>query len=161
MSDAPLENDLTSRKPSRIGRPKAGDAIFWNEDGSPTIDALRMIERAAGMGLPKFEISALLGMSSRTFYVREKEYPEIVEYMEYGEAAAGLRVANALLRRAEVGDMAAIRWFEMTRKGRSERTEVKTETRHFVIQAPPLLEEAAWEDQFSPERLTDGSSPTD
>ena len=140
----------------KVGRPRAGD---YSDPDTGEINelGLKLIQTAAGMGLPYIEIAALLGMSERTFFDRRENFPIIDDVIKEGEADAGLRVANALLKRCAAGDMAAIRWFEMTRKGRSERVEQRVETKSFVIEAPPAMAEEEWEKAFSPQAMTDGT----
>lgn len=146
----------TSDQPEkRVGRRYAGHSEYWDSFGQPTEACFRLIETVAGLGLSKAEIAALTGVSYNTFHTREKENEDIRESMAFGEAAAGLKVANALLRRAEKGDMAAIRWYEMTRKGRSERTESKSDSTvtQYVVEVPATQSEEAWEKAHSPAGL--------
>lgn len=142
---------------TKLGRPKAGD---YSDPASGEINdaGLTILRRSAGMGLTQKEMAALIGMSERTLYDRRKEFPAIQEVIELGEAEAGVRVANALLRRAEGGDMAAIRWYEMTRKGRHEKVDTTVETRSYVIEVPAQQSEEAWEKINSPVSLISDDS---
>jgi predicted DNA-binding protein (UPF0251 family) len=84
---------------------------------------LRAIERMAGCGLTQQEIAATLGISGDTLTRRKLEANEtaVAEALERGRAKAAAAVGNALYRKALKGDVPAIRWFEATRFGRSEK----------------------------------------
>lgn len=142
----------------RMGRPNSGD-YSDPETGEINDAGLTIIRRAAGLGLTLVEMASLIGMSDRTLYDRRKQFPEVQEIINLGEAEAGVRVAHALIKKAEQGDMAAIRWYEMTRKNRAEKTETKAETTSYVIEVPALMPEDEWETAHSPQALpTDDST---
>lgn len=143
------------------GRPKAGD-FADTSTGEINDQGLAIIRRAAGIGIPMREIASLIGMSERTFYDRRKEFPDVQVMIDLGEAESSVRVANALMSRATNGDMAAIRWFEMTRKGRSEKIDqtVDQTSTQYVVEVPAQQSEEAWAAQNSPQDPTsDDSSP--
>ena len=151
---------MGSNVSNRVGRPNAGD-FSDPETGEINDQGMKLIQTAAGMGLPYIEIAALLGMSERTFFDQREKFPEINEVIKEGEAAAGFKVANSLLRRCDAGDMAAIRWFEMTRKGRGERIEQEVTETQYVVEVPAQQSQEAWSKQFSPDGGSDDSgSPT-
>lgn len=96
---------------------------------TPPLDdnMLRQVEELAGYGLTMAQIAAVLGFSERTLH--NKKTDELVAALQRGKAKAAAIVGKALFVRAKDGDVPAIRWWEMTREGRSERsqTEAKVE----------------------------------
>lgn len=96
---------------------------------TPPLDEnmLRQVEELAGYGLTMAQIAAVLGFSERTLHNKKTE--ELVAALQRGKAKAAAIVGKALFVRAKEGDVPAIRWWEMTREGRSERqqTEAKVE----------------------------------
>lgn len=143
---------------NRSGRPRAGD--YCDPDtGELNEEGYTLVRRAAGLGLPRKSVARLLGMHPDTFCDRREKFPEIEEIYELGKSEADLQVSSALFKRAKGGDIASIRWYEMTRQGRSERVEQKTESVSYVVEAPAALAEEEWEKQFSP--ADDGISPTE
>lgn len=143
---------------SKRGRPFAGD-FSDPVTGEFNDDGLTIVRRASGMGLTMAETAALLGMNVATFSERRKAFPDIDDVIALGDAEAGVRVASALLRRAEQGDMSAIRWYETTRKGRAEKVEQTVEHVQYVVEVPAQQSEEAWEKMHSPVGLPldDGS----
>ena len=89
-----------------------------------TDDDLRKIEMIAGWGMSIPQIAAIMGMSERTFNERRNE-TRVSSALAAGQAKAQARVGKALFERAVEGDIAAIRWYEMTRAGRSAEQSVK------------------------------------
>ena len=98
---------------------------------TPPLDenALRQVEELAGYGLTLEQIAAVLGFSDRTMRRKQAENEELVAAIKRGKAKAAAIVGKSLFGRAKEGDVPAIRWWEMTREGRSERqqTEAKVE----------------------------------
>jgi len=96
---------------------------------TPPLDEnmLRQVEELAGYGLTMAQIAAVLGFSERTLH--NKKTDELVAALQRGKAKAAAIVGKALFVRAKDGDVPAIRWWEMTREGRTERqqTEAKVE----------------------------------
>lgn len=99
----------------------------------PTVndEMLRQAEELAGFGLTLPQISAVLGFSERTIYRRQEENEALAAALERGRAKAAAAVGRALFHKASDGDVPAIRWWEMTREGRSER--VQTQNQHEVV----------------------------
>ncbi len=95
------------------------------------------IERLAGLGLTLPMIAARIGISERQFDERRTLDPEVSSAIKRGRAKAQDAVANSLFNKAINGDVNAIRWWEMTRTGRSE----KTENTHEVVVTPLTYEE--------------------
>lgn len=134
------------------GRKAAGD-FCDPETGELTVEGMNLVRRAAGLGLTLKGIAALLGMTDRTLQERRKQYPEIDEVFEIGRVEADLAVSDALFKKARNGDMAAIRWYEMTRTGRNPNLPViesDAGTESFVIQAPAKASLSDWTDEYSP-----------
>jgi hypothetical protein len=100
----------------------------------PDIDdnAIRQAEELAGYGLSLQQIAAVLGLGERTLHTKKGENPALAAALERGRAKAAGIIGKALFLRAKDGDVAAIRWWEMTRQGRSERqhTDAKVEVVH-------------------------------
>lgn len=96
----------------------------------PVVDEnmLRQAEELAGYGLSMAQIGAVLGMSERTIHTRRGENPELSAALQRGRAKAAAIVGKALFERAKTGDVPAIRWWEMTREGRSEKVQNETHT---------------------------------
>lgn len=105
------------KKKNKVGR---GHIIKLTEDH------LRQIQVMAGYGLPDFKIAAVLGVSVDTFYRNKRLRPEVAEAYARGFAVQETRIGRALVKRAEAGDMPAIRWWEMTRAGRRAASDVTT-----------------------------------
>lgn len=111
----------------------------------PTNDDIRKIEELAGYGLTMPQIAAVMGFTDRTLLNHRADNPAIDSALKRGKAKAAARVGRALFHRACDGDVSAIRWWEMTREGRSERsqtdstievkTDAETEARMAAIMA--------------------------
>lgn len=93
----------------------------------PEIDdnMLRQAEELAGYGLSIPQIAAVLGFSERTLHTRKSENEALAAALARGKAKAAAIVGKALFGRAKDGDISAIRWWEMTREGRSERVQAQ------------------------------------
>lgn len=81
-----------------------------------------MVETAAGFGLTTGQIAALVALSATQFKARKAADPAIQDAIDRGHAQVAFDVSKALVNRCKDGDVAAIRWFEMTRMGRSEKS---------------------------------------
>lgn len=92
---------------------------------TPDLDenALRQVEELAGYGLTMGQIAAVLGFSERTLH--NKKTDDLVAAIQRGKAKAAAIVGKSLFGRAKDGDVPAIRWWEMTREGRSERNQTE------------------------------------
>jgi hypothetical protein len=87
---------------------------------------IRQIEELAGYGLTMVQIAAVIGIADRTMRDHKAENPEIAAALQRGKAKAAAKVGRALFHRACDGDVPAIRWWEMTREGRSERQQTES-----------------------------------
>lgn len=76
---------------------------------------MRQIETLAGYGLTHAQIAYAMGMPARTFRYRKGYLPAVQEAVDRGKAKAAGTIGQALFRKARDGDVAAIRWYEMTR----------------------------------------------
>lgn len=92
----------------------------------PNVDEnmLRQAEELAGYGLSMPQIGAVLGFSERTLHQRKRDNDALGAALERGRAKAAAIVGKALFQRAKDGDVPAIRWWEMTREGRSKKSEI-------------------------------------
>lgn len=106
------------------GRPRGQQPVVI------TAEMLRQAEELAGFGLSQAQIGAVLGFSERTLRSRKSDHEAFAAALARGKAKASAEVGRALYRRAKDGDIPAIRWWEMTRDGRSER--VSSDNRHEV-----------------------------
>ena len=91
----------------RIGRPPK---ILTEKD-------LGQIEMLAGLGLTLPKICAFVGISASEIRDRVGSDEALSGVLERGRARAQARVGKSLFERAVEGDVAAIRWWEMTRAG--------------------------------------------
>ena len=123
-----------------------------------TPENLKQVETLAGYGLTEAQIAHTLDMSSRTFRrrkngngVREVK-SEVLSALERGKALAEGEVGKALYHKAVGGDVAAIRWYEMTRAGRTEKQTPAVEIHHnYLLEVPPKAEDVnEWRQRFSP-----------
>lgn len=107
----------------------------------------------AGLGLTRPQIAAVLGMAPRTLNDRKNGDPRLAAALDRGKADAAIQVGQALFRRARAGDVNAIRWWEMTRLGMSER-------RHHEVQEVPKLT-IEFEPSSESEALLEGEDELD
>ena len=87
-----------------------------------TDDHIRQIEELAGLGLTMKKIASVIGICERTFRNRKKDDERVVAALHRDMATAEATISRALFEKAKSGDVPAIRWWEMTRVGRSETT---------------------------------------
>ena len=128
---------------------------FDEETGAPSDQALQMIKTAAGLGLSVREIGLLLGFGETAWLNRRKKFPDINEAMEFGRVETNFQVSGSLMKRAMKGDVSAIRWFETTRQGRSEKVEQSVTEKQFVVAMPPNVSLQEWLNEFGPDDLKD------
>ena len=101
---------------------------------------LEEIEKLAGLGLTLPMIASWLGISKSGFEKNRKRDPRI------DEALAQEAVADALFNKALEGDVQAIKWWEMTRAGRSGKAQSETKHTHYVVEIPaPIPSGEEWE----------------
>lgn len=89
---------------------------------TPEPSDIEKIETMAGLGLTQNKMARILGWSEDTFTRRKQDDARVLRAIEEGQAKAELQVARSLYEKAVGGETAAIRWYEITRCGRSERT---------------------------------------
>lgn len=118
-----------------------------------TPEHVQQVEALAGYGLTEAAIAHALGMSARTFRRRKNGAAlngnkEIVAALERGRALAEAQVGKALFHRCLSGDVQAIRWYEMTRLGRTEKQAVEHsgEIKSGVMEVPVPLEPTQWDE---------------
>jgi IS30 family transposase len=104
-----------------------------SKTGRPRIELtdehIGQIERMAGYGLTEAAIARILGIHPNTFTQRKKDTERVAVALERGKALAESVIGEALYVKAKGGDVAAIKWWEMTRAGRHEKAE--TIHRHY------------------------------
>jgi hypothetical protein len=107
----------------------------------------QQIEVMAGLGLTVEQIATVLGISPRTFN-RWCQDPTILAHYKKGLDTAQVQISQTLFQKAKDGDTTAIIWYEKTRAGRKEVSQVevvdervKAELRDFLdflkAQLPP------------------------
>ena len=100
-----------------------------NKGGRPRFEltekVIAQIEQLAGYGLTLSQIAAVIGVSESTLRNKKKDEAAVFAALERGRAKAQGVVGSALFNRAKAGDVAAIRWWEMTRAGRSEKQAIE------------------------------------
>lgn len=101
-------------------RDKGGRPPFEIDDAM-----LSRIESLAGYGISISKIAHIIGCSPATLYEKKKADPRVSGAIEAGKAKAEGLVGQRLFQKALTGDMAAIRWWETTRAGRSEKVKVE------------------------------------
>jgi hypothetical protein len=80
---------------------------------------LEQIELLSGYGLSMPQICAVIGISKSTLDTKRATQARVAQAVERGRAVAESQVGKSLFDRAVDGDIAAIRWWEMTRAKRS------------------------------------------
>ena len=89
-----------------------------------TKERLEMVERMAGVGLNHERMAAVLGISLSTMDKKASQIKEVNEAIQRGKGKASFTVGKALFEKAREGDVPAIKWFETTRDGRSDRQQL-------------------------------------
>jgi hypothetical protein len=82
---------------------------------------LARVEELARDGHTEANIARLLGVSQDTITRRKQDSADFADAMERGRQAAHSEVSNALFRQAKRGNVAAIVWYEKTRRGFTDR----------------------------------------
>ena len=101
-----------------------------------TDDMIRQIETLAGYGLSQDKIASVLGVHPTTMDRRKRDNAKVKEAIMRGRSMMEGACARALCDRVKEGDIPAIKWYEMTRCGRSEKQEVKEESEVTVRVVP-------------------------
>lgn len=109
---------LEESKPARNKAPTGGRKALVIEPRD-----IHQIEQYAAIGLRVSEISALLGISERTF-ARWRQLPEVLAAYEKGKSGGLAAVGKSLFEKASGGDVTAQIWYEKTRGRRTDRVEV-------------------------------------
>jgi hypothetical protein len=78
---------------------------------------LARAEQLAQEGHTEANIARLLGVSQDTLTRRKKDSAGFADAIQRGREAAHSDVSNALWRQAKKGNVAAITWYEKTRRG--------------------------------------------
>jgi hypothetical protein len=85
-----------------------------------TDEHVRNIRVLAGYGLSLAQIAAVIGINERTLTRHKSTEIRVASALERGRAEAQATIGRSLFERARDGDVAAIRWWEMTRAGRTQ-----------------------------------------
>ena len=86
---------------------------------------LARAEQLAQEGHTEANIARLLGVSQDTLTRRKRDSAGFADAIERGRQAAHSDVSNALFKQAKRGNVAAITWYEKTRRGMSDRMETE------------------------------------
>ena len=100
-----------------------------------TDEMLARIEMMAGWGLSLTQIAAVMGISERALLIKKANESRVNAALEAGKAKAQGRVGKSLFERAVEGDVAAIRWYEMTRAGRTAEARLQGDINAKVVTA--------------------------
>lgn len=110
--------------------------------GRPRIEItdkmILQIETLSGYGLTLAQIGAVIGISERQLCQRRDNEIMISAALDRGRAKAQGVIGKSLFERARDGDVAAIRWWEMTRAGRTAEARIAqtVEAKVVVAKAP-------------------------
>jgi hypothetical protein len=102
---------MSNGKPATSGRPKI------------ELD-LAEVERLAGLGLTQAEIAFSLGISEDTITRRKGDSADFADAIKRGRTAAHSEVSSQLFQQCKKGNVAAIIWYEKTRRGMSDKVNV-------------------------------------
>lgn len=83
------------------------------------------VEQLAMEGHTEANIARILGISQDTLTRRKQDSADFAGAIARGRQAAHSEVSNALFRQAKRGNVAAITWYEKTRRGMSDRMETE------------------------------------
>lgn len=97
--------------------------------GRPAIQitkaVLKKVEHLASTGLNREEIALSLGMGRSTLHEKMVKYPDFLEAITRGAAKGEAVVSNKLFTMVKQGNFHAIKWYEQTRCGRSEKINIE------------------------------------
>jgi predicted transcriptional regulator len=88
-----------------------------------TIDPL-ILEECARAGFTVAEIALHMGIDPSTIYRHKREKPELQDAIKKGKLQAHAEVSNNLYDQCKKGNVAAIIWYEKTRRGLSDRVNI-------------------------------------
>ena len=112
---------------------------------------IKQIELLSGYGLTVAQIAAVIGISQSSMDNKRNTITRVKEAMERGRAVAEAKVGKSLFERAVEGDIAAIRWYEMTRAKRSSETKIEHSGTQTIAVAPTPDWRALIGPQLSPQ----------
>ncbi len=114
-ADGPASDETPSMPPpAKRGRPRI----------TPDARTIRAVERMARLGLTAEQMADVIGVDRGTFARLRKE--DLFAAVERGKASGARVSGNALLKQVRRGDVGAIRWYEQTRLGMSDRVHTVT-----------------------------------
>lgn len=97
---------------------------------------IEQVEKFAKNGFTNIMIANFLGMSERALYKVFDRQPEVRAALDVGRAETANRIGQALVEKAEMGDVQAIRWYEMTRLNMSEKQKTEQSGTVRVVRVP-------------------------
>lgn len=134
-----------------------------------TDEILAQIGVAAGYDLSLVEITAILPIPKQHFELLRVHSQIVIDTYDRGRILTHASVGKALVNQAKKGNMAAIMWYEKTRRGKSDRIETKNEntnnnngvTTNYVIAGPvPLASKKEWAKVNTPNAGGDDAKTT-
>lgn len=110
----------------KTGRPKGSLKINFNEE------ELRRVETLAGYGLNQTEVASVIGICPRTLLKYKDNSEAFNAAWTRGKQKAKAYVAGKLMQKIDEGDLPAIKWYEQTRCGLSEKIQTESQVTHKV-----------------------------
>jgi predicted transcriptional regulator len=107
---------VTARKPAEKRRTKPKAAI-----------PAEALEKCARAGFTVEETATYLGVDPSTIYRHKRDNPELQEAIKKGKLSAHAEVSNKLYEQCKRGNVAAIIWYEKTRRGLTDKITIKSE----------------------------------
>lgn len=86
---------------------------------------IEQIKILAGFGLSEAKIARAIGLSPKTLQRRKRMNQQVLDAIETGKAIAEAAVSRSLYNLAIAGNVPAIIWYEKTRCGRHDRSEIE------------------------------------
>lgn len=107
------------------------------------------VERLAGLGLTQREICAALNISQATLNRRQIDSEDFESAMERGKASTAKEVANFLFEACKRKNVAAIIWYEKTRRGLSDKVQIDITIQQELEAALDRLRDSLSPDEYA------------
>ena len=127
--------EIPKHAKNKAGRPKGSFKLVLDEN------ELKKVETLAGYGLNQHEVAAAMGIGERTLLEYKHKSDLFAAAWSRGKEKAKAYVAGKLMEKISEGDMVAIRWYEQTRCGRSEKLVTESNITHKVQSLEEYLRE--------------------
>jgi hypothetical protein len=88
---------------------------------------INQAKRLAELGLTNEQISYIIGVGTSTLRRYKSNDPVFSAAISKGRAEGLAKSSTALMQKVEEGDVAAIKWYETTRHGMSEKSKVESD----------------------------------